>query len=238
MHPAGAGPAVGVGGGRMSYARTGPGEWPLSESEGTRAYGRLPHRFAPQLGPGTVGVTPAEIVGLLAEPDRLKVVAALALGCSQPAQIADATDLGARAVGRALARLAAGGLATGEPAGDWRLLTERLREAAVEAALEAALPSSPPELGPPHGDRARVLRSFLRDGRLVSVPAARSKRRVVLEHIVAVFEPGVRYPEAEVSATLAAFHPDYAALRRYLVDEELLSRAGGLYWRSGGPVDV
>jgi hypothetical protein len=37
---------------------------------------------------------------------------------------------------------------------------------------------------------------------------------------------------------LGAFHDDYAALRRYLVDEEFLSREGGSYWRTGGSVDV
>ena len=29
-------------------------------------------------------------------------------------------------------------------------------------------------------------------------------------------------------------HADTAALRRYLVDEDFLSRAAGEYWRSGG----
>jgi hypothetical protein len=37
---------------------------------------------------------------------------------------------------------------------------------------------------------------------------------------------------------LSAFHPDYAALRRYLVDESLLAREGGTYWRVGGTVEV
>jgi len=31
---------------------------------------------------------------------------------------------------------------------------------------------------------------------------------------------------------------DHAALRRYLVDEGFLSRQAGVYWRSGGTVDV
>ena len=73
-----------------------------------------------------------------------------------------------------------------------------------------------------------------RDGRLVQMPAARGKRRVVLEHIVAAFEPGVRYPEREVDAILRAWHDDHAALRRYLVDEGLLARERGVYWRIGG----
>jgi len=53
-----------------------------------------------------------------------------------------------------------------------------------------------------------------------------------------VFEPGVKYPERDVNAILRAWHDDHAALRRYLVDEGLLDREGGQYWRSGGYVDV
>jgi len=48
----------------------------------------------------------------------------------------------------------------------------------------------------------------------------------------------VRYPEAQVNDVLRGYHDDFAALRRYLVDEGLLSREGGLYWRTGGWVDV
>ena len=34
------------------------------------------------------------------------------------------------------------------------------------------------------------------------------------------------------------FHPDHAALRRYLVDEGFLTRDAGFYWRSGGTVAI
>ena len=37
---------------------------------------------------------------------------------------------------------------------------------------------------------------------------------------------------------LRAFHPDTAALRRYLVDEGFLTREHNVYWRTGGTVDV
>jgi hypothetical protein len=83
-----------------------------------------------------------------------------------------------------------------------------------------------------------VLRAFVRDGRLISMPAMRSKRQVVLEHIAACFEPGVKYPERAVDAILRAWFEDYVSLRRYLIDEDLMAREDGVYWRSGGPVDV
>jgi hypothetical protein len=173
------------------------------------------------------------IVGLLADPVRLKVVAALALGAGSIEEVADATGLSLKDVALAARRLARAGLVhrDGHTLG---LHTERFAEAARSAA---ALAPPPQRLSDDPAQDA-VLRTFLRDGRLVSVPAQQSKRRVVLEHLVHVFEPGVRYPEREVNALLAAWHPDVAALRRYLVDEGLLTREAGVYWRSGGYVEV
>ncbi len=176
---------------------------------------------------------PGVLVGLLAEPARLRVVAALALGARTPADVAKASGLGPREVAAALRRLEAGGLVS-STGGELRLHEELFREAA-----RAQAPARPPE---DHGVAdptvAAVLRAFLRDGRLVQIPAAAGKRRVVLEHIAAGFEPGVRYPERQVNEMLAAWHPDHASLRRFLVDERLLDRKGGEYWRVGGWVDI
>jgi hypothetical protein len=80
------------------------------------------------------------------------------------------------------------------------------------------------------------LRPFLRDGQIAVMPARRARRLLLLDVIAQAFEPGTRYPERQVSLFLRALHPDYAALRRYLVDDEFLSRSGGEYWRSGGTV--
>ena len=86
-------------------------------------------------------------------------------------------------------------------------------------------------------DPERVLRTFLdEEGRIVALPAKHSKRLVLLDHVARAFEIGVRYPEREVDAMLRAFHPDHAALRRYLVDEGFLTRDHNVYWRSGGSV--
>ncbi|MDF9716964.1 DUF2087 domain-containing protein [Nocardioides sp. ChNu-153] len=70
------------------------------------------------------------------------------------------------------------------------------------------------------------------------MPTKRAKRLVVLDHVVQAFELGVVYPETEVNAVLRRFHPDVAALRRYLVDDAFLTRDAGHYWRSGGTVDL
>jgi hypothetical protein len=175
------------------------------------------------------------LCGLLAEPDRLRVYSAVVLGADRPSVVADRTGLPARTVVAALRRLQLGGLVT---VVDYRLVAEV--DAFKDAVREAAPRQSADETRPldPDRQKAAVLRTFVVDGRLVSIPAARGKRRIVLEHLAACFEPGVRYPEKAVDAILRAWHPDYASLRRYLIDEELLARDHGVYWRVGGYVEI
>ena len=178
-------------------------------------------------------VDAATIVGLLADRTRLRVVAALALGAATIEEVADAAGLPLKDVALAARRLARAGLVHRDGHA-LTLHTDRFG-AAARAAAEAA-PAPEPLSDDPAEDA--VLSAFVRDGRLVSIPAQHSKRRVVLEHLVRVFEPGVRYPEREVNVLLGVWHADVAALRRYLVDEGLLTREAGVYWRSGGRVDV
>jgi hypothetical protein len=179
------------------------------------------------------GVDAATLVGLLADPARLKVVAALALGAGTLEEVATASGLPLKDVALAARRLSRAGLVARDR--NALELHADVFGAAARAAAQAA-PAPEPLSDDPVEDA--VLSAFVRGGRLVSIPAQATKRRVVLEHLVRVFEPGVRYPEREVNALLAVWHPDHAALRRYLVDEGLLTREAGVYWRSGGWVDV
>lgn len=182
-----------------------------------------------------MGVTDeaATLLGLLSDDDRLRVVAALALGARTPGEVAASSGLDVPRAGRALARLTSGGLVEQEKDG-YRLLAERFREA-LESLERPAAESPDSGLGP---DADKVLKAFLRNGKLTSIPVVHSKRLVVLDYLARLFEPGEAYPEAVVNERLAAFHPDYAALRRYMVDDEFLHRRDGFYWRAGGTFDV
>lgn len=85
----------------------------------------------------------------------------------------------------------------------------------------------------------RVLRNFLSpDGRLHTIPSKQSKLNIVLDHLAQSFELGRQYTEPEVNEVLQRVHNDYAALRRYLVEGEFLTRENAVYWRTGGSVDV
>lgn len=70
------------------------------------------------------------------------------------------------------------------------------------------------------------------------IPRRRAARLALLDVLAGRFEPGRRHAEPAVNAVLAEYHPDYCALRRYLVDEGFLDRRDGTYWRAGGTVEV
>ena len=85
----------------------------------------------------------------------------------------------------------------------------------------------------------KVLGNFLdADGRLHTIPTKHSKLLVILDFLAQAFEPGVKYPEKRVNEILGGFHPDHAALRRYLVENGFLDRSDNVYWRTGGTFDV
>jgi hypothetical protein len=177
----------------------------------------------------------AAIAGLLADDGRRRVVAALVLGAATVGEVRSATGLTTREVAEALARLVGGELVERADDGRHLLLGEAFRRAAIAAAPERPPPDP---TGDAPEDQARVLRIYLRTGRLTQIPTQLSKRRVVLDRLAQEFDVGQRYSERQVNAILRRFHPDVAALRRYLVDEEFLDRAAGVYWRVGGTVSA
>jgi hypothetical protein len=179
---------------------------------------------------------PPNVAGLLADPDRRRAFAAVVLGASTVAEIGARADLDPKATTKALERLVSSGLVGRTDDGDrLMLIEEALRDAARSTAASAPAPRgpTPEELGATP-EQASVLRNFMKGGRLQSIPSAAGKRRLILDFLAGQFEPGQTYPEKDVNFMLMKFHPDAAALRRYLVDEGFLERRDGFYWRAGG----
>lgn len=77
----------------------------------------------------------------------------------------------------------------------------------------------------------KVLHDFFADGRLKTIPAQERKKLVILKWLANRFEWGRVYSEKEVNAILAAYHPDTASLRRYLIGYRFMERESGRYWR-------
>ncbi|MEV0428098.1 DUF2087 domain-containing protein [Micromonospora sp. NPDC050495] len=167
------------------------------------------------------------LAGALADDRRRAVFAAIVLGAADLSAVASRAELSTRDAATAVRRLVDLGVVTDDGTGlrvDGRWLREQARASAPATAAPAANP------------RESILRTFLRDGALTRLPAQRGRRRVLLEHVTErSFETGVQYPERAVDDALRAWceggAADHVTLRRYLVDERLLSRDHGVYWR-------
>jgi hypothetical protein len=179
---------------------------------------------------------PGAVLASLADDIRLRAFAAVVLGARSVDEVASVAGVDVRRAQRAVERLIAFGLLARSDTGELSVLLSRLRQSARLASRLRPV-GSPVDPGATP-EQSAVLRSFLVDGRLVSIPAGRGKRRVVLDFLAQVFEPGRVYPERQVNFMLGRYHDDFAALRRFLVDEGFLERRGGFYWRAGGTFDV
>ena len=171
------------------------------------------------------------LVGLLADPHRRRVVAAIELGARHVDGVAAATGLSASQVAKALGKLIETGLVVNAAAS--------LAVAGDSFQLAARRANSRPastEFADEPDETRKVLRAFVVDGRLQSIPVAESKKLVILDWLAQDFEPGTTYTEKMVNLILGQRHADTAALRRYLVDYGFVNRADGEYWRSGGTV--
>ena len=167
------------------------------------------------------------------DPHRLAVLGLAASGPLDIDDVAYRLSITVGQVRRAVSRLVEAGLLDSNLA----LNRQALRDLAETLPADEAV--SPLVLeGPWSPEEKDILGRFFVGTRLTEIPAPHARRRVILERLAQEFEVGLRYSEKEVNSVLQLFHPDYAALRRFMVDEGFLSRADGSYWRSGGRVEV
>jgi hypothetical protein len=183
-------------------------------------------------------VTPFDLVRLLLDHDRLAVAGVLAARPATTDAVVDATGRDRRVVLAAIGDLRAAGLVTVE--GDRYAIDGAALRAAAKAAADQELPMDPVIGFGMTDDERRVLARYFSGRTITEIPSTRSKRLVLLQRLALEFDIGRRYPEREVNEILFEFHPDWSALRRYLVDEGFLDRkhadGDNLYWRIGGRV--
>ncbi|MET8407003.1 DUF2087 domain-containing protein [Streptomyces sp. NPDC005195] len=173
--------------------------------------------------------TPVDpLAGLFAEETRVRAFAAVALGADTPTKVMERAGLSPRDATTALRRLLSQDVITDD--GGLAVAYGHFRQFARGTRTPAETHGSEDER------TEAVLRTFVRGGRLVRLPAQWQRKLVVLRHIAEqTFEPGVEYPERTVNEKLRAWCEDapvdHVTLRRHLVDLRHLTRQNGFYWR-------
>lgn len=176
-----------------------------------------------------------EFFKALADPRRLKLIGLLAHKPHSVEELAALLDLSPSTVSHHLSYLAHVGLVSARAEGYYsiyQLETGALEAMARRLLSEETLKAQAADVDLDAYDRKVVQNYMGRDGRFKALPAQQKKLLAVLRYIAQAFEPGARYPEREVNATIARYHDDTASVRRALIEYGIMARegGGGDYW--------
>jgi len=166
----------------------------------------------------------------LADDRRLRIVGLLAGGEKRVEELAAALELRPPTVSHHLGRLRQAGLVSMRSEGTshlYRLEAEGLRRVTREWLAPGRLAAIVDDSA--EAWERKVLRDFSDGERLKEIPASLKKRQVIVRWLARRFEAGRKYTEPEVNEVLRSYHPDFATLRRELVNMHLLEREGGVY---------
>ena len=167
----------------------------------------------------------------LTNEERLKIIGALALERLTLDQLSNRVQLPMTEVSHHLENLTDLGLIRSE--GKFYRMDTMDLEAMARQTLAGQQPHTDKESFEGDEYEKKVLADFFTpEGKLKSFPAQFKKLLVILRYLVdKEFQPGVRYSEKDVNAALSHYHLDTASLRRYMVDNHLLGREKGEYWK-------
>lgn len=173
----------------------------------------------------------------LANESRLKIIGILANRECSVSDLADLLDLRESTVSHHLAMLRELDLVRVEAEGNTRIYwlnQEALTQMNKDLFSSDSLATLVQDVDEQSWED-KVLSTFVIDDRLTQIPARLKKRQVILNWLVNKFEFDRRYSEREVNEIIQRHHPDYASLRRYMIENKLMQRDKGVYWRLAPP---
>ena len=85
--------------------------------------------------------------------------------------------------------------------------------------------------GVPKSKKEKVLATFVKNEKVSKLPTQMSKRKYLLEYILAQFEPNRLYKEEEINRIISRYHDDFCQVRREFITERMMDRENGMYRR-------
>lgn len=176
-----------------------------------------------------------EFFKALADANRLKIIGLLAKEDQSVEQLAELLGVSSSTVSHHLSRLSRAGLVNARAESYYsiyHLNLEKLESLSKEILAEETLPAVTADLNLDAYDQ-KVIRNYTNeDGSVKALPTQQKKLIAILRYVSQDFEAGLRYSEKQVSEMLEHYHPDYAFLRRSLIEFQMMERenGGGAYW--------
>ncbi len=135
------------------------------------------------------------------------------------AEIADKLGMNIQVIAR---KLQAGEIEGYKIGKDWRIEEDAVQRWLQKIANPAIL-----------GTRDKVIKNFIKNDRIIRLPAQRKKRIYVLQYVLEQFDKYRVYKESEVDEIIRRYYDDHCTFRRLLVDEKMMIRKTGNYRRNG-----
>lgn len=87
-------------------------------------------------------------------------------------------------------------------------------------------------------EREKVLKNYFKQGlqgRLDVFPSKEKRKYIIAQEIIKKFDADKIYMEKEINDLLVTFYPDFATIRRFLIDYRFMTRSddGKQYWVKG-----
>jgi hypothetical protein len=162
---------------------------------------------------------------------RLKIVGILATGEATISELALMLTLKEQVVSQQVTKLAAAGFVQIRVEGQETLCTFNvdLLHQMNKAVFSRKAGESEDAA---EGWQRQALRTYFDGERLLELPVKGRNLQFVLQRLATPFEEGIRYTEHQVNEIMTRFNPDYATLRRELIDYGYLAREKGIYWKT------
>ncbi len=181
----------------------------------------------------------ARLLKVIADETRLRILGAIAGQPHTGKELAERLSLTPPTISHHMRKLTDAGIVVAETYAQRQLY--RLNSDLLLASRRTPMHDSQSESGSKEEPlneeaafRAKTIRDFFDGERLNSIPAQRKRRVIVLQHLMARFDPERTYTERDVNDLLRPAHDDVATLRRELVDYGFMQRDHGIYQMTRG----
>ncbi|MBS0444646.1 MAG: metalloregulator ArsR/SmtB family transcription factor [Proteobacteria bacterium] len=177
------------------------------------------------------------LLKVLANETRLRLIGLVSAEEQSVGNLARSLGLTEPTISHHLAKLSEAGLIEMRASGTthyYRLNPKSLQSMGKTLFAQTRAAAPKPAEGE-DGWEARVLQSFIVEGRVTKIPEGLRKRMVVLQWLANQFKDGRFYKEREVNEIIKRFHPDFATIRREFIGHGLMERESGTYWKTRKP---
>ncbi len=170
---------------------------------------------------------------VLADESRLKILSFLANQECSVEELAVLLQLKEPTVSHHLAKLKEVNLVTMRPEGNthlYQLESMTLENVSKEIFTPGNIASWVEDIDTEAWE-IKIIQTYIEGEHLKEIPSSRKKRLVILKWLANKFEVGVQYSESAIDEILKRYHPDFANLRRELINYKFIQQKYGMYCR-------